>query len=312
MDASITINPLRSRFCPPLKIFTPPHTLGWGDTCARFAHARDFSRRSQRGSTDTPTKRLCVPSPRPSLFQQIDRDLATRLDHEEYIYRHGLNDVSVLSLLPPLLHTIDDAGHMQSKQLPLATTERRARWHVPLHRAVLATDASITITPLLGGDAAFLMQYAGVSLQSKCNQLFNLETRDDRTLVWQIDVLPADESPRRYVMRVKPDSFDSSGESRFLELFLLGMREDSNLIGYEHTKIPDEEDEVTVAGEAVGKARPKPKGRGAAKAAATATDKRGAGKHTTVQQKRWARADLRAIGYSHKEFSPATHSFDGA
>eukprot|EP00966_Prymnesium_polylepis_P335251 7390618-Prymnesium_polylepis.1 len=163
------------------------------------------------------------------------------------------------------------------------------------------------------------MQYLGISLQSKCNQLFNLETRDDRTLVWTVIVLPAGESPRAYAQRVKPESFDAAGESWYLELILLGMREDSNLISYELTRVPDQEDEVSVAGETTGKARPKPTGAGgkgkknaAAKAAAAAVDKRGAGQNTVVQATRWVCADLRAVGYSHKEFSPASHAFDGA
>ena len=73
-----------------------------------------------------------------------------------------------------------------------------------------------------------------------------LGTREDRNLVWRVDILPANEAPRQFARRVMPDTFDEDGGSWFLELLLLGMREDMNLLAFECTKKPDTEDEVTI------------------------------------------------------------------
>ena len=242
---------------------------------------------------------------------QIDRDFAPRANQSQQLERDGLHGVAVLSQLPPTLIWWDgDATCM--RRLPLAQVERKAKFHVALERVVLGVEASFQLVCLLGGDAAFLMQYCGVSLQSKCNQLFNLETREDRNLVWYVDVLKAGETPRQYARRTKSSSFDKDGHSWFLDLILLGMREDMNLVAFECTKLPDQEDEVTIAGDTSTKRRPMPRGKGASRAAAKAADLRGAGQNTGQAKKCWASAVLREVGYVHNDFSPLRDAFDGA
>ena len=200
---------------------------------------------------------------------------------------------------------------LESRKLPVADKQKKAEHHVPEERVVLVTGVSFQLTTLLGGDAAFLMEFAGVSLQSKTNQLFNLEPREDSKMVWAVDVLPRGESPRQFALRVKPSSFEPDGTSWFLDLILLGMSASSNLLCVEHTKKPDTEEEVTVAGETPGKQRPHPKGRAGAGRAVEARDSRGAGQNTQKPKLIWTRADLREIKYDPETFLPGKDAFDG-
>ena len=237
---------------------------------------------------------------------QIDGAFAPFLDQADELDSGGLRDMTMLSSMPPAVITIDEGAEPRVKfeKQPDDIDER----------AVLVQGVALEVTHLVGGDAAFLMQLAGVSLSSKCNQLFNLEPREDKYKLYAVDVLPANESARDYARRVKPSSFDSTGESWFLDLILLAMRADSNLISHDCTKIPDTVEEVTITGDTRPRKTPQPMGRGRRRrnAAAAAADTRGAGEHTEEPKKVWARKDLRELRYDHEGFSPAQHAFDGA
>lgn len=105
----------------------------------------------------------------------------------------------------------------------------------------------------------------------------------------------------------------------YLELLLMGMREDDNLSCSRLTREPEKD--TGVRGETepdreatAARRRPQPRGgKRASKAAAQARDSRGAGQNTTAERVRpWLDPKLQAIGYEHKDFSPARDAFDGA
>ena len=144
---------------------------------------------------------------------QIDGAFAPFLDQADELDSGGLRDMTMLSSMPPAVITIDEAAAGTDD-------EPRVKFERQLddidNRAVLVQGVTLEVTHLVGGDAAFLMQLVGVSLNSKCNQLFNLEPREDALKLYAVDVLPARESPRDYARRVKPGSFDATGESWIL------------------------------------------------------------------------------------------------
>ena len=237
------------------------------------------------------------------------RRLATLTSHPPLIIASS-QDVKTPNAVVQNLGLADEVGVNNSVSPELAAGFP----NVPLHRAVLCTDAPYTFSAMVGADASFLFSLLGVPLQSQHSNIYDLEPRAMRAKFWTIAVMAANVSPRQHALTKRPDTFDENGNSWWLDLLLVSMRRDLNLRSQELTAKPLTEPDVSVGARgqhSTPKPKPQPKGLRPAKGSRAPARAAGAHAEQALHKDRWACPAIRALPtpYDHDNFEPG---FDGA